>query len=140
MPIGFPETEPFTQVVVPFCMGDFFFFYSDGLSEAMDSQGRLFGEERLVKSVKASSGFSPYEIINRVWTDTVTFSGTETFRDDFTCVVVKIDPPDSVTSQPDAESRMTFSSDLKELYGIRQFISFEIFAKPFLKHCWAKPE
>lgn len=122
MPIGFPETEPFTQVVVPFCKGDFFFFYSDGLSEAMDSEGRLFGEERLVGSVKASSGFSPNEIINHVWTDIVTFSGTETFRDDFTCVVVKIDPPDSVMLQPDAESRMTFSSDLKELSGIRQFI------------------
>ena len=122
MPIGFPETEPFTQVAIPFCPGDFFFFYSDGLTEAMNSEGRLFGEERLVQSVEAGCGFSPNEIIKHVWTDIVTFSGTETFRDDFTCVVVKISTPDSAVSMPDAESRMTFSSDLKELSGIRQFV------------------
>jgi sigma-B regulation protein RsbU (phosphoserine phosphatase) len=122
MPIGFPETEPFTQFIAPFCKGDFFFFYSDGLTEAMDSHGHLFGEERLVKSVKACSGLSPNEIIKSVWADIVTFSGTETFRDDFTCVVVKIDPHDPSMLQPNVESRMTFSSDLKELSGIRQFI------------------
>ncbi len=122
MPLGFPETEPFTQIVVPFADGDFFFFYSDGLTEAMNSDGLLFGEERLVASVKTSSAFSPNEIIEKVWIDIVSFSGSDAFRDDFTCVVVKIDLPESALPQPDAESKMTFSSDLKELSGIRQFI------------------
>ncbi len=122
MPLGFPETEPFTQIAVPFAEGDFFFFYSDGLTEAMNSEGRLFGEERLVASVKTSSEFSPDEIIERVWIDIVLFSGSDAFKDDFTCVVVKIDLPDSSVPQPDAESKMTFLSDLKELSGVRQFI------------------
>jgi sigma-B regulation protein RsbU (phosphoserine phosphatase) len=122
MPLGFPETEPFTQITVPFADGDFFFFYSDGLTEAMNSDGLLFGEERLVASVKAGSAFSPNEIIEKVWIDIVSFSGSDAFRDDFTCVVVKIDLPESEAPQPDAESKMTFSSDLKELSGIRQFI------------------
>jgi sigma-B regulation protein RsbU (phosphoserine phosphatase) len=122
MPLGFPEIEPFTQITVPFTNGDFFFFYSDGLTEAMNSDGLLFGEERLVASVKTSSTVSPNEIIERVWIDIVSFSGSDAFRDDFTCVVVKIDLPESAALQPNAESKMTFSSDLKELSGIRQFI------------------
>jgi len=122
MPLGFPEIEPFTQITVPFTNGDFFFFYSDGLTEAMNSDGLLFGEERLVASVKTSSAVSPNEIIERVWIDIVSFSGSDAFRDDFTCVVVKIDLPESAALQPNAESKMTFSSDLKELSGIRQFI------------------
>jgi len=122
MPLGFPETEPFTQIAVPFADGDFFFFYSDGLTEAMNSDGLLFGEERLVASVKAGSAFSPNELIEKVWIDIVSFSGSDAFRDDFTCVVVKIDLPEPAAPRPDAESEMTFSSDLKELSGIRQFI------------------
>jgi sigma-B regulation protein RsbU (phosphoserine phosphatase) len=122
MPLGFPETEPFTQIAVPFADGDLFFFYSDGLTEAMNSDGLLFGEERLVASVKTSSAFSPHEIIEKVWIDIVSFSGSDAFRDDFTCVVVKIDLPESAVLQPNAESKMTFRSDLKQLSGIRQFI------------------
>ena len=122
MPLGFPETEPYTQISVPFANGDFFFFYSDGLTEAMNSDGRLFGEDRLVASVKTSAAFSPDEIIEKVWIDIVSFSGSDAFKDDFTCVVVKIDSPDSSVPLPNAESRMTFSSDLNELSGVRQFI------------------
>lgn len=122
MPLGFPETDPFALITVPFVNGDFFFFYSDGLTEAMNPDGLLFGEERLVASVNANSALSPNEIIKKVWFDIVSFSGSEAFRDDFTCVVVKIDLPDSVILQPDAESKMSFSSDLKELSGLRRFI------------------
>jgi phosphoserine phosphatase RsbU/P len=122
MPLGFPETEPFTQIAVPFSNGDFFFFYSDGLTEAMSSDGQLFGEERLVASVQASATFSPDEIIERVWIDIVSFSGSDAFRDDFTSVVVKIDLPNTEASQPSAESRMTFSSNMEELSGVRQFV------------------
>jgi anti-sigma regulatory factor (Ser/Thr protein kinase) len=75
-----------------------------------------------VASVETSSAYSPNEIIERVWIDIVSFSGSDAFRDDFTCVVVKIDLPESAALQPNAESKMTFSSDLKELSGIRQFI------------------
>jgi sigma-B regulation protein RsbU (phosphoserine phosphatase) len=122
MPLGFPETEPFALITVPFVNGDFFFFYSDGLTEAMNSDGLLFGEERLVASVNTNSALSPNEIINKVWIDIVSFSGSDAFRDDFTCVVVKIDLPDSAMLQPNAESKMSFSSDLKELSGVRRFI------------------
>ena len=122
MPLGFPETEPFALITVPFVNGDFFFFYSDGLTEAMNSDGLLFGEERLVASVNTNSALSPNEIIKKVWIDIVSFSGSDAFRDDFTCVVVKIDLPDSAILQPNAESKMSFSSDLKELSGVRRFI------------------
>jgi sigma-B regulation protein RsbU (phosphoserine phosphatase) len=122
MPLGFPETEPIAQITVPFGHGDFFFFYSDGLTEAMNSDGQVFGEARLVASVNACSAFLPNEIIEKVWIDIVSFSGSDAFRDDFTCVVVRIDGLESAASELSVESRMTFSNDLNELSAIRQFI------------------
>jgi phosphoserine phosphatase RsbU/P len=122
MPLGFPETEPFTQISVPFANGDFFFFYSDGLTEAMNPDGLLFGEDRLVTSVRTCGAFSPEVIIEKVWIDIVSFSGSDSFRDDFTCVVVKIDLPDPALPQPSVESELIFLSDFKELTAVRQFI------------------
>lgn len=122
MPLGFPETEPITQTTVPFSPGDFFFFYSDGLTEAMNPDGHIYGEDRLVTSVQACAGCSPDQIIERVWIDIVSFSGSDTFRDDFTCVVVGIDGSKYSRQEPNAESKMTFANELNELAAIREFI------------------
>ncbi len=132
MPLGFPETLPFTLNTVSFAPGDFFVFYSDGLTEAMTPEGRIFGEDRLTVLVQGCADAPPDRIIHRVWKNIVTFSGSETFRDDFTCVVVKITPPDTMRagvtaaastlpSSPTPTS-MTFFSDLKELSRVRHFI------------------
>jgi sigma-B regulation protein RsbU (phosphoserine phosphatase) len=122
MPLGFPETEPFTQITVPFSPGDFFFFYSDGLTEAMNLEGHVFGEDRLVASIKSCGACSPDQIIERVWIDIVSFSGSDSFKDDFTCVVVRIDDPESAGSEPSMESRKTFANEFNELSAIREFI------------------
>jgi sigma-B regulation protein RsbU (phosphoserine phosphatase) len=94
MPIGFPLTEPFSQIRIPFNPGDFFFFYSDGLTETKNRTGEF--------------------------ADIVAFSESETFNDDFTCVVVKIaDLPSD--SQILAEAEIELKSDLTELEGARGF-------------------
>ncbi len=132
MPLGFPETVPFTLHTESFAPGDIFFFYSDGLTEAMTAEGQLFGEERLTALVPKYAAVPPDQIIHRIWKDIVAFSGSETFRDDFTCVVVKITPfrliPSdshravSAPSEKHGEFSMKFSSDLSELSRIRHFV------------------
>jgi len=122
MPLGFPETEPFTQFTAAFLPGDFFFFYSDGLTEAMNPEGQFFGEDRLVNSVIACAEESPEKIIQQVWIDIVSFSKSETFRDDFTSVVVKIKQPFPNISSLSTGVVREFSSDANELSAVRCFI------------------
>lgn len=91
MPIGFPELDQIKQISSAFKSGDLFFFYSDGLTEAQDSAGNLFGEERLAKAVEKNGEASPKEFIATIWKEIIDFSKTEVFADDFTCVVVRIE-------------------------------------------------
>ena len=120
MPIGFPLTEPFSQIRIPFNPGDFFFFYSDGLTEAKNRTGEFYGEGRLADSVLKNASATPEKLIDRVHADIVAFSESETFNDDFTCVVVKIaDLPSD--SQILAEAEIELKSDLSELEQARGF-------------------
>ena len=101
IPLGFSEREIYHQVTVPFEAGDVFFFYSDGVTEAMNPAGEFFGEDRLVELIQTQSPLEPEELIDRVHRAVVAFSQAETFADDVTCVAVKIaDTPETLPPGP----------------------------------------
>jgi sigma-B regulation protein RsbU (phosphoserine phosphatase) len=121
MPLGFPGQETFSQISVPFNPGDFFVFYSDGLTEAKDRHGNLYGEKRLVDFIKRKTRIEPEKIISNIWKDIVAFSESETLYDDITCVIVKIEK-ESSGHDLSYESQLEINSDLKELKNVRAFV------------------
>jgi sigma-B regulation protein RsbU (phosphoserine phosphatase) len=121
MPLGFPEKEPFRQTAVDFNPGDLFVFYSDGLTESRDQDGNLYGENRLVDVVRRNANIEPKRLITQIWDDIIAFSESETFDDDVTCVLVKINQQASRAVFM-KEDRLDIMSDLKELGKVRSFI------------------
>lgn len=78
------------DITVKFEPGDIFVFYTDGVSESMNLDNDVFGEERLKEVISRSAGLSP-RIIQRNIVDAVSaFSGKAPQHDDFTMIVVKI--------------------------------------------------
>ena len=120
MPLGFPEKELFRQTAVQFKPGDLFVFYSDGLTESKDRGGNLYGEKRLVDFVQINAKIEPENLIKSIWNDIIAFSKSETFDDDVTCVLVKIDKW-ALRSALSTESKLEITSDLKELKRVRAF-------------------
>jgi sigma-B regulation protein RsbU (phosphoserine phosphatase) len=120
MPIGFPLTEPFSQIRIPFNHGDFFFFYSDGLTEAKNPTEEFYGQDRLADVVLKNAQATPEVLIDRVHADIVAFTQSEAFDDDFTCVVVKIiDTPSG--SEILYKDDIELKSDLIQLERARAF-------------------
>ncbi|MCF8027034.1 MAG: SpoIIE family protein phosphatase [Desulfobacteraceae bacterium] len=121
MPLGFPETTPFQQMTVSFAPGDMFVFYSDGVTEAADPDGNLYGEDRLAALVEKNAEMDENAMIGAIYNDVVGFTETEVFSDDFTCVCTKIQPrnrPDRVLSS----RSLSIDSDLENLKKVRFFI------------------
>ncbi|MDM7912499.1 MAG: SpoIIE family protein phosphatase, partial [Methanotrichaceae archaeon] len=121
MPLGFPGQDNFKQILLPFTNGDLFFFYSDGLTEAKNPKHEFYGEQRLVDFVRRHSFLEPKELCKAAWKEIVDFSQSETFPDDFTCVVVKIELPEP-SARYDQDWKIEIPSDLGELGRIRAFI------------------
>jgi sigma-B regulation protein RsbU (phosphoserine phosphatase) len=77
------------EVVLPIKPESLFFFYTDGLTEAMNRQGKEFGEETVSKLVKEKRSLLAEQLQRVVITAAEEFQGKAEQHDDVTVVVVK---------------------------------------------------
>jgi sigma-B regulation protein RsbU (phosphoserine phosphatase) len=70
--------------------GDVYVFFSDGITEAANTKGELFGDERLKSVVEASHEQRASEILSAVMTAVNLFSAGAKQSDDQTVVVLKV--------------------------------------------------
>jgi phosphoserine phosphatase RsbU/P len=94
MPLGMTEEKVYPASLVDFLPGDLFLFYSDGVTEAEGAGEEQFGLERLGDIISSNHQHGPEQLISTIADAVRNFTGEERFRDDFTCIVVKIDSHD----------------------------------------------
>ena len=76
--------------------GDCLYFYTDGVTEAMDGQGRLYGESRLEQVLRRSPKQSPSEIIRATIEDVRAYAGDTPQADDITLLALRFSPGSGV--------------------------------------------
>ena len=92
--LGLERGDIFSSVIeekiLEISSGDVFVFYTDGVSETVNTRGEEFGEERLGEIISQISHKRADEIINLIKNKIKEFSIINAQRDDITLVVVKI--------------------------------------------------
>lgn len=73
----------------PYAAGDTMVLYTDGITEAKDSRGEEFGNERLAQALNEVAGASAKEIEDNIIKRLYEFSGTKNINDDYTSMTVK---------------------------------------------------
>ena len=91
-PLGFDAAEPFQELVVPFEEGDIFVFYSDGVTEARNPAGVLFGEQQVAKLVRENCGLNATALVELIGRQVNDYAAAEGVGDDVTLVAVRIMP------------------------------------------------
>ena len=69
--------------------GEALFLYTDGLTDAVNLTGELFGKERLEGTLDGASARSPEEIVDHVWSEIGAYSAGAPAADDMTCLVLR---------------------------------------------------
>lgn len=69
--------------------GDLLVLYTDGVTEAENSDGAMYEEERLFDYLKRRRSDSVTSIVGGLMDDVLAFSGQKEFEDDFTVVALK---------------------------------------------------
>ena len=87
--LGIVPDPQFDQHSVHLEPGDLICFYTDGVTEAMNPQRELFGEERLAALLRECHACTPHEIIERITAAIFAFADGQPQADDVTIVVLK---------------------------------------------------
>jgi sigma-B regulation protein RsbU (phosphoserine phosphatase) len=88
-PLGIFPNRNYEDVELQLDSGDRLVLYTDGLTEAMNSDEQEFGERRLVELASCNIALSASELLAAIKKEVVTFCNGR-FQDDFTLVVVAV--------------------------------------------------
>ena len=118
LPLGVREDEQYEQKTYPIEAGDMLVLFSDGITEARDSSGELFGTDRLRRYIETNCHLEPELLIETIHQSLITHCGSEHFADDVTLVAVYVEE----VGPPLLHTEMTINSDLRQLHEAREFV------------------
>jgi len=87
--LGFLPEYPYTEGTITFRPGSLLLIYSDGVTEAMNSKGKEFSEERLTCIAEENLSEPAELIIEKILEALTQHAGAEPQMDDITLVIVK---------------------------------------------------
>lgn len=88
LPLGVREEEEYSVCTLDFQKDDIVLAYSDGVTEARDSDDQLFGDERFLEVVRSGPS-RPEKLVETVANAVFSFAGTRSQSDDLTIVAVR---------------------------------------------------
>jgi len=105
-PLGVRESPTYQAANIQLKPGDSLLLYTDGVTEAMNTEEEMFGEERL-KSLfleLAQKSTCAADMVQTIKQEIMNFSSPDRQHDDLTIVVVKVASGMKAISQPQSES------------------------------------
>lgn len=87
--LGALPNMPYEQATITLGDGDLVFLYTDGVSEAENPTGEMFGEARIKTLLSEIHNLPPDDILARLETEVKKFVKDVPLADDFTALVVK---------------------------------------------------
>ena len=90
MILGVNKDVLFEERSVELFSGDLLLFYTDGLTEASNSEGEMFGSSGVYDHLKTCRHNSANDILDSFYARIHEFTGSQNLQDDISLVVVKI--------------------------------------------------
>jgi sigma-B regulation protein RsbU (phosphoserine phosphatase) len=89
-PLGIIKDCHYEENRISLKHGDFLVFYTDGMVEAVNDKGELYGFERFLKSIEEGRELNVNELLEKLIGDVLYYVGHVEQHDDLTTVVVKV--------------------------------------------------
>lgn len=87
--LGIVEDTSYIERCIEFSPSDAAIFYTDGVTEALNDEGEMYGEDRLLNVIRNNCKLNAKDLIERIFNDILNFcNGTEQ-HDDITLIALK---------------------------------------------------
>jgi len=89
MALGVLDEATYTTNKVTIGNGDRIFLYTDGVTEAMDKEGIMYSDDRLINLLEEQKDFTPEMIVNKTFNEVKNFSSGAPQADDITIMAIQ---------------------------------------------------
>src|SRR6056297_1024516 len=89
VPVGIDATWDYPQTSFQIEKNDLLVFYTDGITEAMNSEDQQFGFDRLIKVIENNCSLPPEELKQKIFASIDEFVGEASQHDDETLIIVQ---------------------------------------------------
>jgi sigma-B regulation protein RsbU (phosphoserine phosphatase) len=87
--LGVLPNQIYERKVIKIEPGSVIAIFTDGLEEAMNSRNEMFGQERIIETLKTSRHLSAKDIVKKVQEEAIDFCNGKPLHDDLTMIVIK---------------------------------------------------
>ena len=108
---------------VPLERDDCLVLYTDGVTEALDSEGLEFGMDRMIQSVRASAMQGASAIVTRVIEDVRNFAGAQPQHDDITMIAIRKIPDVQQISSAGSEAEGVSAGAEPKIFNVQHLSS-----------------
>lgn len=119
------EHMKYSQKELRMKQGDILFLYTDGVTEANDENGNLYGESRLQELIDGRSGTEPEMLAKAVWDDIQDFQGKAEQFDDITMLALRY--------RGAGKKRNTGPASMERMDEIQEFVE-KVFGENQIPH------
>lgn len=110
--LGAMEEMKYTEIKLQLAPGDIVFLYTDGVTEATDAEGNLYGEERLLTQINSVAFTDMRSLCNQIRQSVDAFVGEASQFDDITMVALQYN---GMPSAPSITRQMAKIEDIPEV-------------------------
>jgi serine phosphatase RsbU (regulator of sigma subunit) len=89
LPLGIEADAAYATAAIDLKLGEALIFYTDGVVEAFDEKGQLFGDERWHEAIRALPDWDAQESLQFLMKRVDEFVGATRQSDDITCLVMR---------------------------------------------------
>jgi serine phosphatase RsbU (regulator of sigma subunit) len=90
-PLGIMANARYQETELQLAPGDRLLFYTDGMVEAMNNKGEIFGFKRLLEVVEQSTSMDVDSLLQEILDNVNAFVGHASQHDDLTVIIVSVD-------------------------------------------------
>ena len=119
LPIGLFDDFDYEMQSMQMPPGSTLFLYTDGLTEARDANGELFGRDRVVQMIEACGQTEPKQLVEAAIEEWRQFVGTTEQSDDLTLLALRYSPSEE---QSILGEGITLRNDVKEVEALGSFV------------------
>ncbi|NMF57615.1 SpoIIE family protein phosphatase [Pseudanabaena yagii] len=120
-PLGLYEDSEFTQHEFMLLPNDLILFYTDGITEALNSEGELFSDTRLLEMITSYPPTNPTKAVRTIQHFCQQFVGNAPQSDDITLLAMQYLPSNPFAEVANVmEWNLTLNSEITELEELKQ--------------------